>query len=50
MRPPPPLPRACLLLGVGRPRARLSATEMLQKEELRRGHKGMGCVGRWTVI
>ena len=46
----PPPPRACILLGVGRLRARLSATKMLQKEELRRGHGGRGCVGGWTVI
>lgn len=39
-----PLPHTRLLLGVGGLRARLSATEMLQKEELRRGHGGRGCV------
>lgn len=39
-----PLPQTRLLLGVGGLWARLSATEMLQKEELRRGHGGRGCV------
>ena len=44
--PPPPALGLPLLLGVGGLRARLSATEMLQKEELRRvGHGGRSCMG-----
>lgn len=44
MSPPPPALGLPLLLGVGGLWARLSATEMWQKEELRRGHGGRSCV------
>lgn len=40
--PPPPALGLPPLLGVGGLRARLSATEMLQKEELRRVRHGAG--------